>query len=669
MKLKLDWQILKDDEIENCIICGNPDKELYTFTCNHKICSICLFRYIFLNNIKDFNYTKNDIEIKCKCQKGTLTKNYDEISKINVQKNKIFYDNFKNSKNSFINDKFCQFHKKSNLAYYCVDCTQELCSECIPKDVNKNSHINHNIFKFDYLIHLLRKDVLNMKLNFNTKNEFEQKWNEICSKIKNEAQQNFNEIMTKIDEVLQSIINFRNFYEENYKSDLTKIVKILKLYKVFYFDFYFQKKSAEDTNNINLLRYVKSIKNELTDVEIEKNAELFNKLDSIKNIFESLNKIGINFSLNFNFKELPQNYHIEQVIEKAHENFVNGIFSIDEQRILTGSLDFSMKVWDEKNYKFENIKKFKGGGSICCMSQLKNGNLLTSAANNNNINIWAKKDNNNYEIIQSLSVHEKPVLSFAELDDGRLVSGGWDNLIIIWEKDESDSYIEKQRIKDKLPILKIISLTNNKFAFSCDNRIRIMREKKYLELKLEDNFRSSKNEIIDGTNEDKDNEPNNEINENSKNDENKFIVCYKLSKHTGRIKAMLQLKNGYLVSGGGDAGKKKDNSIIIWRPNELDGFYYTQILEGHEADINNIIELKDGRICSSSKDKTIRIWKSFMIEDKNHQKVLQFQIDEILSEYEQGIFQIIQLNDGRIVSSGADFAIVVWKDRKFLPFC
>ena len=63
---------------------------------------------------------------------------------------------------------------------------------------------------------------------------------------------------------------------------------------------------------------------------------------------------------------------------------------------------------------------------------------------------------------------------------------------------------------------------------------------------------------------------------------------------------------------------KKDSTIIIWKPNDLDGFYYSQTLTGHKTDINGLIELKDGRIASSSKDRTIRIWKNSVKDDKDN---------------------------------------------------
>ena len=299
------------------------------------------------------------------------------------------------------------------------------------------------------------------------------------------------------------------------------------------------------------------------------------------------------------------------------------------------------------------------------MTQLSDGSILTSSANNNNINIWTRQGEDNFIIKQSLSSHTKPVLTLAQLENGKIISGGWDYLIIIWDKNNSGDYSEKQRIKDKKPIMKIIGLQNNKFAFSSDNRIRIMIQKKSQTNIPKNEELNNNNELINDVFDDLEFDQDVEY---EKDEENNFIVCYKLSKHVGRIRCFLELKNGYLLSGAGDAGKKKDSNILVWRPNDLDGYFYAQTLRGHLSDINCLIELKDGRVASSSKDRTIRIWKSFIKEDKNNQKVIHFQIDEILSEYKHGLYGIIQLKDGRLFSSSSESSLVIWKDRKFLSY-
>ena len=363
------------------------------------------------------------------------------------------------------------------------------------------------------------------------------------------------------------------------------------------------------------------------------------------------------FNTKINFSKIKHGYKIDQLIEKAHDKLLNGILELSDNKFITGSLDFTMKIWQENNHKFESIQKIKGQcGAICSMTKLSNGSIVTTAANNNNINIWSSQGgDDNYVIAQSLSSHTKPVLTIAELQNGKLLSGGLDNSVIIWDKDANGSYFETQRIKDKNAIVKIISLQNNKFAFASENIIRIMIQKK---IKKESQEAKELNDVFDDL----------VIDKNMENDEEPFIVCYKLSKHVGRIKCLLLMNNGYLISGGSDMGKKKDNSILIWKPNNLDGFFHIQTLEGHKSDINGLIELKDGRLVSSSKDRTIRIWKSVIKEDKDKENMIQFHIDEILNEHKHGIYLIFQLKDERIFSSTSESAIVIWKDNKFLTF-
>ena len=121
---------------------------------------------------------------------------------------------------------------------------------------------------------------------------------------------------------------------------------------------------------------------------------------------------------------------------------------------------------------------------------------------------------------------------------------------------------------------------------------------------------------------------------------------------------MCELKNHYLISGGADKGQKQDHHIIIWKPTN-DNFSYSQTLRGHQSDINSIIELIDGRIASSSKDRTIRIWKFTTNLHGNSY----FVESEILSDYSHGIYCLIQLKDGRLCASSSDNAIIFWRSR------
>ena len=638
-------------EILNCDYCKTSNPDLDIFSCNHKICPKCLFRLIFLHNIKDMS-TKDDIEIKCKCEQGILHKSIDDIYEINNKKN-IIYEKLSQENNIINNNELCQIHNDKQLSYYCINCSEEICELC----KNDEKHKEHKIFEKENLINLLRKEIGELKMNYQNKENFEEKWKEICKKLKEEAQIKFNELLIKIEDITKALINFKNLYENMFKQDLIKSAKILKLYKLLYFHYYFEKNTYKESTDIAHLRYIFSIPNEISSIEIIKSEEIFNELEKIKNSITSLKLEDSGFNTKINFSKIKHGYKIDQFIEKAHDKLLNGIVELSDNKFITGSLDFTMKIWQENNHKFEAIQKIKGQcGAICSMTQLSNGSIVTTAANNNNINIWISQGgDDNYVISQSLSSHTKQVLTIAELQNGKLLSGGLDNSVIIWDKDANGSYFETQRIKDKNAIVKIITLENNKFAFASENIIRIMIQKK---IKKESQDAKELDDVFDDL----------VIDKNMENDEEPFIVCFKLSKHVGRIKCLLLMKNGYLISGGSDMGKKKDNSILIWKPNNLDGFFHIQTLEGHKSDINGLIELKDGRLASSSKDRTIRIWKTVIKEDKDKENMIQFHIDEILNEHKHGIYLIFQLKDERIFSSTSESAIVIWKDNKFLTF-
>ena len=640
-------------EISICDFCKSSYLDINEFSCNHKICSKCLFQKIFISNIKDICSIKDNLEIKCKCSQGMLYKTIDDIYEINNKKNKI-YEKLYEENNINIKSELCSIHKDKKLSYYCINCSEEICELC----KNEEKEKEHKILEKENLIKNLKKEINELKMTYPNKESFEEKWNELCLKLKENIQIKFNEMILKIEEVNKALNDFKNLYENIFKQEIIKSVKILKLYKLFYLNYYFEKNTYQDSNDINLLRYIYSLSNEISSIELTQSEKIFKELESIKTSINLLKFEDSSFETKLSFKKIKKGFKVEQVIEKAHDKLLNGIFELKDNKILTGSLDFSMKIWQEMNHKFENIKIIKGQcGAICSMTQLSDGNIVTTAGNNNNINIWTRENNgDNFIVSQSLSSHTKAVLTVAELENGKLISGGMDNLIIIWNKDINGSYMENQRIKDKKPITKIISLQNNKFAFTSDNRVRIMIQK---EIKKDEMKNAEElNDIFDDL----------DFENNIQTEENPFIVCYKLSKHEGRVKSMLQMQNGYLITGGCDSGSKKDSNIIIWKPNDLDGFFYVQTLTGHKSDINGLIELKDGRLLSSSKDRTLRIWKSFIKEDKNKENMIQFKIDEILNEHKHGIYMILQLKDERIFSSTSEGALVIWKDNKYLTF-
>ena len=99
----------------------------------------------------------------------------------------------------------------------------------------------------------------------------------------------------------------------------------------------------------------------------------------------------------------------------------------------------------------------------------------------------------------------------------------------------------------------------------------------------------------------------------------------------------------------------EDNHIYIYKPKD-EFFEHSQTLRGHQSFINVVLQLKDGRFASASRDRTIRIWK-YIPEDNI------FKEDEVLSDYGHGMYALIQLDDGRLCSATSDNALVIWRNR------
>ena len=86
-------------------------------------------------------------------------------------------------------------------------------------------------------------------------------------------------------------------------------------------------------------------------------------------------------------------------------------------------------------------------------------------------------------------------------------------------------------------------------------------------------------------------------------------------------------------------------------------FEPVQKISEHKSEITSIIQLLDRRIATSSRDHTIRLYKF------NDNKRPELVLSEVISDFDHGIFNLIQLRDGRIGGSTSDLKIVLWRNR------
>ena len=629
--------------LESCDFCPNQSLNLDVLSCSHKICPVCLFRRFFIQNISELDGLSDSFVLKCgKCKTGFITKTLDELIKLSEKKNNFIKELKSNEKpHAFDPNQNCPSHKILK-DFLCVDCLQQLCKRCASNE--QNEHFHHNIMSKEKVCKNLKAEINNIPLKFMVKDSFDNNYNLITNKFKESSMDNFNETLDKINDLSKALEEFKKEYEQKYKIELTKVVKTLKVLKLFYDDYYLDRDEALNGRDIEALRYINSISNVLVNMDMSKEMSFTQKLNDAKNILDSLRTSSnkFNFNIKLIYDKLKKTYNFEGEIKTAHDKYITSLINLKDDKLLTTSRDYSMKIWEEKDNELKYSMESKIDKRIgCVISSLKidNDKILTSNTNNGTIYIWSPTPGGGYAIEQSLSLHSDLVLNMIKLKNGNLVTSGKDNTIIVWKKSEGGFYEEKETIKTEKPAFRLISLENNKFGYTSDDGIlNIMEEK-----------------------EKQDNE--NEGNEEEKKNEKKYEKICELN-HEGKIISLCELKNGYLFTGGTGLNGKKNNHIYIWKPDDKNGYTKFQVLSGHKADVNDILQLNDGRIVSSSRDRNLIIWK----EIKNNEEI-KYTKDEVLSEYPHGMFLLTQLRDGRIVTSTSNNSLIFWRKWGSLPYC
>ena len=621
-----------ENSLENCDYCHDPTTDFFRFSCSHKICNICLYRRIFCNYLNDLQNDNEIITIKCKCETGELKRSFDELEIILQKKTQIDKEKEEErikNKDNILNIPICPMHPSSYKNYYCVDCFQNVCLQCV-KSTN-DYHPNHRILPCERLSKLIKKHIEALPLKIPNKELFERQFEIMGKKVKETAEKEFNETIKQIDECAASLFAFKKEYEEMYKKELTRCVKSLKLIKLFYLNYYFDKEICQESNDINLLRYVNNISFEFMDTNLNHDKSINKIFGEIKSNIDNMSKSNgqKTLSIKFTYDNVSRSFKCEDVILKAHDKTIRSIIETSEQKLISAGYDYTMKIWEEGNDGFGNKNTIKIlCGAVTCLLQLKDERILSSSASDNNIKVWVDDKKGGYDLRQSLTAHNKPVTSMVLLNDSRILTGSIDLSIIVWKENSNEFVIFQKIIDEKRPIMKILNLFDNQFVFCTDESVI----KFYGFGKKFENINDTMNES--------------------------FIFKSILKKHTGRVNCLCELKNHYLVSGGAEIGNNKDHYINIWKPLN-DSFSFVQTLRGHQSDINTIIQLQDGRIASASKDRTIRIWK--METNINGNNV--YIEDEVLSDYGHGMYCLIQLSDGRLCSTSSDNAIVIWRNR------
>ena len=311
-------------------------------------------------------------------------------------------------------DGMCPFHQ-NKFVFYCINCNQNYCYYC---QLKHNGHQTRNIFdtKFD-------EGYLNTIKNL------------------------INNLQQKVDEMKQKSYNLSEF--EFLNNIINSNINLLKiLVSNYLFEEKWNNPNYHIVNNINELYFHLQ---EITNI-IE-----FNKNDTSLNNIQAFIKYRKYFDLNkFNIK---------------NSNYVYKILQLKDGRIgiiLNGSY---LTLYDKNNFnELLKITEF----SIYYFTQLKDERIVC-CCNDYTLKIIKINSNNSYNIVEILKGHDNYPYSIIELDNGNLISGGYDYNIIIWENNQIKKKVKIEYKKNEsYPYIYSLGKINNNeiVSISYDSRLR-----------------------------------------------------------------------------------------------------------------------------------------------------------------------------------------------------
>jgi len=145
-----------------------------------------------------------------------------------------------------------------------------------------------------------------------------------------------------------------------------------------------------------------------------------------------------------------------------HTSYVNCLCILNDGRLVSGSSDNSIIIYNKKTYQPDIIIQ-EHKGSVYCITQLSSG-ILASCSNDNTIKLFNIKENK-YEILQTLNYHTSYVYKIIELKNKNLVSCSDNSSIIFYIKDNNE-YKKDYQIQTDGGCYSIIQTKDNELCYS-----------------------------------------------------------------------------------------------------------------------------------------------------------------------------------------------------------
>ena len=235
---------------------------------------------------------------------------------------------------------------------------------------------------------------------------------------------------------------------------------------------------------------------------------------------------------------------------KGHAATVTAVAVLDSGRIISASIDNTLRLWDLKSGR---IRKTLEGhlGWVTAVAAL-DGERAISASADKTLRIW---DLTSGRILQTLEGHRGTVTSVAILDGERAISASYDNTLRLWDLEFGEALTTFHGHPDWVRAVAVLN-GGRALSASDDHTLRLW------DIESEETLRT-------------------------------------LEGHAGPVRTVAVLDDHRAISGS------VDNTLRVW---DIESGKTLRIFEGHSHPIRAVAVLDGERAISASDDNTLMIW-------------------------------------------------------------
>ena len=182
------------------------------------------------------------------------------------------------------------------------------------------------------------------------------------------------------------------------------------------------------------------------------------------------------------WKKKENEYELNIIIKNAHKHFINKVIYCSNENLISCSSDKTIKIWEEKNYKYQNINTLKHSESVISIILLDDKNILVSVGKDG-IKFWNIEKIKNIKLINSFENVDCIYWNGLErINDNQIIIGSDESIKIIMFTEEK--YINEIYVPFNVWCVKSVLHKNIIFVAGESNDIFIYRIDNFEKIKI-----------------------------------------------------------------------------------------------------------------------------------------------------------------------------------------